>query len=77
MTQDTSFLTVSQATERLNSAGLSVSRDTVQRWCRMRWLPAAKIGKEYRIRRDDLDRWYQSRLKEGRLAPEEELEQGA
>lgn len=34
MTQEPPFLTVSQATERLNQAGLAVSRDTVQRWCR-------------------------------------------
>jgi predicted site-specific integrase-resolvase len=34
MTQEPPFLTVSQATERLNQAGLTVSRDTVQRWCR-------------------------------------------
>ena len=56
---------------------LRLSKATVQRWCRMRWLPAAKIGKEYRIRRDDLDRWYQSRLREGHLAPTQELEEGS
>ena len=44
---------------------LRLSKATVQRWCRMRWLPAAKIGKEYRIRRDDLEEWYQGRLHRG------------
>jgi len=38
---------------------LRMSRATVQRWCRDRRLPATKIGKEYRIRREDLDTWYQ------------------
>ena len=41
---------------------LKMSRGTVQRWCRDRKLPAAKIGKEYRIRREDLDRWYEEKL---------------
>jgi len=56
MTQDHSFLTVSQATERLNSAGLSVSRDTVQRWCREKKVPALTLpGGYYRLRSDDVD----------------------
>ena len=41
---------------------LKVSKPTVQRWCRSRMLPAAKIGKAYRIRREDLDRWYEGKL---------------
>ena len=41
---------------------LKVSKPTVQRWCRARKLPAAKIGKAYRIRREDLDRWYEGKL---------------
>lgn len=43
---------------------LKVSKPTVQRWCRDRKLPAAKIGKAYRVRREDLDRWYQGKLLE-------------
>ncbi|MBI4499464.1 MAG: helix-turn-helix domain-containing protein [Chloroflexi bacterium] len=42
---------------------LKVSKATVQRWCREGKLPAAKIGKEYRIRRDDLERWYEEQLR--------------
>lgn len=43
---------------------LRISKGTAQRWCRDRRLPAAKIGKEYRIRREDLDRWYEGKLRE-------------
>jgi len=43
---------------------LKVSKATVQRWCRQRRLPAAKIGKAYRIRRGDLDEWYEQKLGE-------------
>lgn len=56
MTQDHLFLTVSQATERLNEAGLTVSRDTVQRWCREEKVPALKLpGGFYRMRAEDVD----------------------
>lgn len=44
---------------------LKVCRATVQRWCKEGKLPAVKIGKEYRIRRSDLEKWYESLLKEG------------
>ena len=43
---------------------LKISRATVQRWCRDGKLPAAKIGKSYRIRREDLDLWYERKLAE-------------
>ncbi len=36
---------------------LKVSSPTIQRWCRARKLPAAKIGKAYCIRKEDLDKW--------------------
>jgi excisionase family DNA binding protein len=56
MTQDTSFLTVGQATERLNAAGLPIRRDTVQRWCRDAKIPAVTLpGGHYRIRVEDVD----------------------
>jgi excisionase family DNA binding protein len=41
---------------------LRISRGTAQRWCRDRRLPAAKIGKAYRIRKEDLDKWYEGKL---------------
>lgn len=47
---------------------LKVCRATVQRWCKEGKLPAVKIGKEYRIRRSDLEKWYESLLKEGSVA---------
>lgn len=37
---------------------LRVHPMTVQRWCRSGSLPAAKIGRAYRIKKDDLDRWW-------------------
>ncbi len=43
---------------------LKMSKATVQRWCRQRKLPAVKIGKAYRIRRGDLDEWYEQKLGE-------------
>ena len=43
---------------------LRISRGTAQRWCRDRRLPAAKIGKAYRIRKKDLDKWYEGKLLE-------------
>jgi excisionase family DNA binding protein len=43
---------------------LRISKGTAQRWCRDRRLPAAKIGKSYRVRKEDLDKWYEGKLKE-------------
>lgn len=43
---------------------LRISKGTAQRWCRDRRLPAAKIGKEYRIRKEDLNKWYERKLRE-------------
>jgi excisionase family DNA binding protein len=37
---------------------LRVHPITVQRWCRTGDLPAAKIGRAYRIRKSDLDAWW-------------------
>ncbi len=41
---------------------LKVSKPTIQRWCRDRKIPAVKIGKAYRIRKDGLERWYEEKL---------------
>ncbi|MDY6893549.1 MAG: helix-turn-helix domain-containing protein [Chloroflexota bacterium] len=43
---------------------LGISKVTAQRWCHDRRLPAAKIGKSYRVRRADLDKWYEGKLME-------------
>lgn len=43
---------------------LRVGKTTVQRWCHDGKLPAAKLGKSYRIRKADLDRWYEEKLLE-------------
>jgi len=37
---------------------LRVHPMTVQRWCRSGDLPAAKIGRAYRIKKSDLDKWW-------------------
>ncbi|MCX6020596.1 MAG: helix-turn-helix domain-containing protein [Chloroflexi bacterium] len=50
------LLTVTQVMDYLK-----VCRATVQRWCKAGELPAVKIGKEYRIRRVELDRWYEGK----------------
>ena len=57
MAQEHLFLTVSQATERLNRSGMNVHRTTVQRWCRSGKIPAATLpgGGYYRIRVEDID----------------------
>ena len=47
--------TVLEVAERLK-----VTKFTIQRWCSSGKLPAVKIGKEYRIRAADLNRWYES-----------------
>lgn len=41
---------------------LKVSKVTVQRWCHEGKIPAAKIGKSYRINKTDFDRWYEGKL---------------
>ena len=39
-----------------------VRRPTIQRWRHAQKLPAAKIGNVYRIRKEDLDKWYEGKL---------------
>jgi excisionase family DNA binding protein len=40
---------------------LRVHPMTVQRWCRTGDLPAAKLGRAYRIKKTDLDVWWAQR----------------
>jgi excisionase family DNA binding protein len=54
---ETELLSVDDVTKILR-----ISKCTAQRWCRDRRLPAAKIGKAYRIRKQDLDKWYEGKL---------------
>jgi nitrogen PTS system EIIA component len=42
---------------------LRVHEITVQRWCRTGTLPAAKIGRAYRIRRGDLETWWSEHVR--------------
>lgn len=39
---------------------LKVCRATIQRWCKEGKLPAVKVGREYRVRRSDMEAWYES-----------------
>jgi len=43
---------------------LKLSKSTVQRWCHGGKLPAVKMGKMYRVRKKDLDKWYEQKLLE-------------
>lgn len=40
---------------------LKVNKVTVQRWCKTKDLPAVKIGKSYRIERNDFEKWYEAK----------------
>lgn len=44
---------------------LRVHLMTVRRWCREGVLPAAKVGRAYRIKKLDLDRWWEERSGRG------------
>ncbi len=57
-------MTIAPADELLSvtdiMASLRLSKGTVQRFCRTGVLPAVKIGnKKFRVRRSDLDAWWQ------------------
>src|SRR5579884_2413582 len=44
---------------------LRVHLMTVRRWCREGMLPAVKVGRAYRIKRTELDQWWQERRQRG------------
>lgn len=48
---------------------LGMARATVQRWARTGYMPTHRPGKEYRIRRSELEAWLESKrtLGEGSL----------
>lgn len=46
------MLTLKEVAEYLN-----VSENTVRRWSKMRQIPAIKIGRQWRYRKTDIDRW--------------------
>ena len=47
---DTQLLTVDET-----AAYLKISKGTVWTWCRTGQLPAIKVGRQWRIRREDLE----------------------
>ncbi|MGI9061214.1 MAG: helix-turn-helix domain-containing protein [Ktedonobacteraceae bacterium] len=40
---------------------LDISEDLVRLWIRQKKLPAVKIGKEYRVKREDYEKFLQDR----------------
>ena len=58
---------------------LGVEQTTVQRWCREGSMPAMKIGKEWRIRREALERFLllQRRVQVNLMGPVEANPDGA
>ncbi len=55
---DRELITIREA-----AAWLRVGTPSALRWIREEGLPAARVGKFYRIRRSDLTAWYESRRK--------------
>ena len=51
------------------AAYLRVHLITVRRWCRQGELSAVKVGRSYRIRRADLDRWWAQHMEGGQSTP--------
>jgi excisionase family DNA binding protein len=41
------------------AAYLRINRLTIHRWCKDGKLPAVKVGARYRVRRSDLEAWYE------------------
>ena len=60
MPQDNHFTTQPQEIITLLEAAtyLRVSVETIRRYCRSNKLQAIKIGKEYRIRKSDIDKLF-------------------
>ncbi len=50
------FLTVEEIADKLR-----VKIDTVRDWIRKRQLPAYKVGRDYRIKREDYEEWLKKR----------------
>lgn len=55
------FLTIKDLQEILK-----VSRPTIERYIRQQSLPAAKIGRQYRIRTPDFVEWWNEQVEQGR-----------
>jgi excisionase family DNA binding protein len=58
-------------TVKFISEDLDVPEDTVREWIRQKKLPAYRVGREYRIKREE----YEKFLRESRTFPDEEDKQ--
>lgn len=47
------------------SSHLSVGRDTIYRWIARRGLPATRVGKVWRFKISEVDKWMRSQADEG------------
>jgi excisionase family DNA binding protein len=56
--ENTVFLTTKEA-----ASYLRVHWMTLSKWCKEGSMPAAKIGKNWRIKKDDLDKWFKGKVK--------------
>ncbi|WP_409572557.1 helix-turn-helix domain-containing protein [Kouleothrix sp.] len=46
----------------------NVKRPTVTSWCRKGWLPAERVGRDYRVRRSDWESFLQRGLRPAKKA---------
>jgi excisionase family DNA binding protein len=51
------------------AAILKVGRAAVQIWAKQGRIPAVKVGKSYRVRRRDLEAWYEAQRR-GTISPD-------
>jgi len=58
MAENEALLTTKEVAEYL---GMNLI--TISRWCKNGYIPSAKIGKHWRIKRSDLDKWFKGKVK--------------
>jgi len=56
------YLTVAEVAEKLK-----VTERTIRDWIKLEGLPAARIGREYRIPADKLDEWVKNRIQKRKV----------
>jgi len=56
--ENTVFMTTKEA-----AAYFRVHWMTISKWCKEGSIPAAKVGKNWRIKQEDLDKWFKGKVK--------------